>query len=76
MKHTAEIVKTNNGLSSSLLNKSAMFELHLNCDKENLNFITIRSINYKREIGLYLKNTTFIEMITKLVLNAILHHVG
>ena len=53
-----------------------MFELHLNCDKEKLDVIYIRCINRKRETGLFLKNTTFDEMITKFLLNAILHHVG
>ena len=53
-----------------------MFELRLNYDEEKLDVISIRCINCKRETGLYLKNTTFDEMITKFVLNAILHHVG
>ena len=53
-----------------------MFELRLNCDEENLDIISIRFINCKRETGLYLKNTTFDKMITEFVLNAIQHHVG
>ena len=35
----------------------------------------MRFILFKREKGLLLKDTTFDEMITKFVLNAILHHV-
>ena len=76
MEHTANITKTNDGLISSLLKVFAMFELGLNCDEEKLNVISIRCINCKIETGLYLKNKTFDEMITKFVLNPILHHVG
>ena len=36
----------------------------------------ITCINCKGETGLFLKNTTFDEIITKFVMNAILHHVG
>ena len=53
-----------------------MFELRLNYDEEKLDVISIRCINCKIEIGLFLKNTTFDEMITKFVLNEILHQVG
>ena len=52
-----------------------MFELRLNCDEEKLDVISISCINCKIETGLYLKYITFDEMITKFVLNAILHHV-
>ena len=52
-----------------------MFELRLNYDKEKLDVISIRCIYCKRETGLFLKNTTFDEIITIFVLNAILHHV-
>ena len=45
-------------------------------DIDKLEIIAIRCINCKKEIGLYLQNSTFEEMITKFVLNAILHHVG
>ena len=53
-----------------------MFELCLLGDKEKMDDIDIRCINCKREKCLFLKNTTFEEMVTKFVLNAILHHVG
>ena len=52
-----------------------MFELRLHYEEEKLYVISIRCINYKTETGLFLKNTTFDEMITKFVLNEILHHV-
>ena len=76
MEHTANITEKKNGLISSLLKVFYMFELHLNYDKEKLDVIHIRCINCKIETGLLLKNTTFDEMITKFVLNAIFHHVG
>ena len=53
-----------------------MFELRLIDDKEKLDIISIRCINFKKETGLYLQNSKFEEMITKFILNTILHHVG
>ena len=76
MEHTANIMKTNNGLISSLLKVFAMFELPLNCDEENFDIISIKCINCTSETVLYLKNAKFDVMITKSVVNAILHHVG
>ena len=76
MEHTTNIMRTNKGLISSLLKVFAMFDLHLIGDKEKLDVIAIRCINGKKETGLYIQNSTFEEMITKFVLNEILHHVG
>ena len=59
-----------------LLKLFAMFELRLLSDKEKLDVIDIRCINCKTETGLFLKNTTFEEIVTKFVLNAILYHVN
>ena len=53
-----------------------MFQLRLFYDKYEVEIIAIRCINCKKETGLYLRNSTFEEMITKCVLNEILHHVG
>ena len=53
-----------------------MFELHLISDKEKSDVIDIGCINCKIETGLFLINTTFEEMLTKFVLNEILHHTG
>ena len=57
-----------------------MFQLCLFDDKqyEEVNFadiIAIRCINCNNETGLYLRNSTVEEMITKFVSNEILHHV-
>ena len=76
MEHTAKVIEENNGLISSLLRVFAMFELRLNFDSEKLDVISIRCIDCKIKIGLYLKNTKFDEMITKFELNEILRHVG
>ena len=69
-------MEKNNGLISSLLKAFAMFELCLNDKEGKLDVISIGCINCKIETGLFLKNNTFDEMITKFVLNAILYHVG
>ena len=53
-----------------------MFELSLLSDEEKLDVISIRCISCKRETGLFLKNATFEEIVTKFVLNEILHHVS
>ena len=53
-----------------------MFEFLLIDDGDKLEAIAIRCINCKKETGLYLGTSTLEEMITKFVLNAILHHVG
>ena len=47
MEHTANIMKTNKGLISSLLKVSDMFELHLLSYKEKLDVIALRCINCK-----------------------------
>ena len=76
MEHTANILKTNEGIIPSLLKAFEMFELHLIDDEYKLDAIAIRCINCKKATCLFLRNSTFGEMITKFVLNAILHHVG
>ena len=76
MEHTTNIQNPNKGLIPSLLNMFAMFQLRLFDDKYEVIIIAIRCINCKKETGLYLRNSTFEEIITKFVLNTILHHVG
>ena len=58
-----------------------MFEVRLFDDKEDkkervADIIVIKCINLKKETGLYLRNSSIEEMITKFMLNTILHHVG
>ena len=76
MEHTANIPKPNKGLIPSLLKVFAVFQLILFDDKDKVDTISIRCINCKKETGLYLRYSTFEEIITKFVLNKILHHVG
>ena len=59
MENTANIMKTNKGLISSLLKIFEIFELSLFRDEEKLDFICISCINCKRETGLFLINTIF-----------------
>ena len=75
MEHTENIPNLNKGIITSLLMVFAMFELRLIDDIYKLEVIAIRCINCNKEIVLYLRTSTFEEMITKCVLNAILHHV-
>ena len=81
VEHTANILKPNKGLITSLLTVFSMFQLRLFDNKEDeegkvVDIIDIRCINCNKETGLYLINSTIEEMITKFLLNAILHHVG
>ena len=75
MEHTANILKPNKGIITSLLKVFDTFELRLIDDNGEVEAISIRCINCKNETGLYLRNSTLEEMITKFLLNAILHHV-
>ena len=52
-----------------------MFELRLIDNIDVVEAIDIRGINCKKETDLYLRTSTFEEIITKFVLNEILHHV-
>ena len=76
MEQTENIMNINKGIIPSLLKVFAMFELRLIGDKDKLDSIAIRCINCKKGTVLYLKTSTFEEMITKCVLNKILHRVG
>ena len=54
MEHTANLMKTNKGMITSLSKVFSMFEMCLIGDKEKLDVIAIRCINSKKETGLYL----------------------
>ena len=75
MEHTANILKPNKGLVSSLFKVFALFELRLIDDRDKVEAIAISCISCKKETDLYLGTSTLEEMITKSVFNAILHHV-
>ena len=79
MEHTANKMKENNGLISSLLSMFFMFEIRLSYGDKKLDVVSIKCINYKRETCLDSKTNlslVYDEIITKSLLNAILNHVG
>ena len=53
MEHNTNIMEKNNGLISSLLKVFAMFELRLSCEEGNLDVVSLRCIDCKRETGLF-----------------------
>ena len=79
MENTANKIQENKGLISSLLKMFAMLEIHLSFGEDDLDALYIKCIDCKRETGLNSEtNFTWVydEIVTKLVLNAMLHHVG
>ena len=56
-----------------------MFEIRLSCKDDDLDIVYLKCINCKKEIGLNSETRftwVYDEVITKFVLNAMLHHVG
>ena len=81
IEHTTNILNPNKGLIPSLLKLFAMIQLRLFDDKQDeegnvVDIISIMCISCNKETELHFKDTPIEEMITKFVLNAILHHVG
>ena len=79
MEHTANIMGKNNGLISSVLKVFAIFEIRLSYKELILDIVSLKCINFKIETGLDSKTSfswLFYELITKFVLNSILHNVG
>ena len=57
----------------------AMFEIHLIFENKELDVLSIKCINCKRETGLDSETIftwVYDKIVTKFVLNAMLHHVG
>ena len=57
----------------------AMFEIHLSYEDKKLDVVSIKCIDCKIETGLNSETSfswVFGEVITKFLLNVILHHVG
>ena len=78
-EHTANKTKENNGLIPSLLKMFSMFDIRLSYGDKELDAVSIKCINFKRDTGLDSKtNFTWLydEIFTKFVLNVILHHGG
>ena len=77
MEHTANKMQENKGLISSLLRIFSMFEIRLFSGDEDLDAFSIKCINCKRETGLDSETSftwVYDEIVTKIVLNAMLHH--
>ena len=72
-------MKEDTGPVSSLLKMFYMFDIRLSFEDEDLDALSIKCINGKIETGLNsTTNSTWVydEIVTKFVLNAMLHHVG
>ena len=66
-------------LTSSLLKMFSMFEIRLSCGDDNLDTLSLKCINCKKETGLKSKTgfkVFYDEVITQFVLNSMLHRVG
>ena len=79
MEHTENNMQDDKGLISSLLKMFSIFEIRLIYGDKYLYTVYLKCINFKRETWLD-QETSFTwlydEIITKFVLNAMLHHVG
>ena len=79
MEYTGNFMQDDTHLTSSLLKMLSLFEIRLSCGDDNLDTLSLKCINCKKETGLKSK-TGFKEfydkVITQFVLNAMLHHVG
>ena len=79
MEHTANKIQYDKRLISSLLNMFSVFEIRLIYGDEYLDTLSIKCINYKIKTGLNSETSftwVYDEIVTKFVLNEMLHHVG
>ena len=79
MEHNGNIMQDDNHLISSLLKMFLMFEIRLSYGEKDLDTVSLNCINCKRETGLDSETSftwVYDEIITKFVLNEMLHHVG
>ena len=78
MEHTANKMQDDKGLISSLLEMLSMLVIRLSYGDKDLDTVSLKCINCKRETGLN-PETSFTwlydEIVTKFVLNSMLHHV-
>ena len=79
MEHTANKMQEYKGLISSLFKMFSIFEIRLSFGDKDLDALSIKCINCKRETALN-PETSFTwvcdKIVTKFVLNEMLHHVG
>ena len=79
MEYTGNIMQDDTNITSSLLKMFSMFEICLSCGDDDLDIVSLKCINCKKETGLNAEtgfNVFYNEVITQFVLNAMLHHVG
>ena len=78
MEYTENDMQDDTHLTSSLLKMFSLFEIRLSCGDINLDTVSLKCINCKKETGLKSKTgfkDFYYEVITQFVLNAMLHHV-
>ena len=79
MEYTGNIMQDDMHIMSSLLKIFFMFEICLSYGDKDFDTLCVKCINCKKETGLN-SETPFTwfydQVITKFVLNAMLHHVG
>ena len=79
MEYTGNLMQDDTHLTSSLLKMFSMFEIHLSCGDDDLDIVSLKCLNCKKETGLNSEtgfSWVYDEVITKFVLNAMLHHFG
>ena len=79
MEYTGNIMQYDTHLTSSLLKMFSMFEIRFSCGDNDLDMVYLNCINCKKETGSNPEtgfSWVYDEVITKFVLNAMLHHVG
>ena len=79
MEHTGNKIQQYKGLIPSLLKMFSMFEIRLSFGDDDLDALSIKCINCTKETGLNSETSftwVYDEIVTKFLLNAMLHHVG
>ena len=79
MEYTGNIMQDDTHIALSLLKMFSMFEIRLSCGDDDLEIVSLKCINCKKETGLNAEtgfSRFYDEVITQLVLNSMLHHVG
>ena len=79
MEYTGNIMQDDTHLTSSSLKIFSMFEIRLSCGDDDLDIVSLKFINCKKETGLNSEtgfSGFYDEVITQFVLNAMLHRVG
>ena len=79
MEHTGNIMQDDKHQISSLLRMFSVLEICLSYREKDLDTVSLKCINCKKETGLdpeTIFTWVYDEIITKFMLNAMLHHAG